>query len=62
MDDKTISAAIATATLKASPPVAVLATALVGINWQTIVWILTALYLILQSALTIKQLRSRNRK
>lgn len=37
-------------TVKAAPPMAVILTGLAGVSWQTIVYVLTALYLIVQTS------------
>jgi hypothetical protein len=40
---------VSSTAVKASPPVALILTTLAGIPWQTIVYVLTALYLIVQT-------------
>lgn len=44
------SESLAVIAAKAAPPVTVLATAAAGVNWQQIVWQLTALYLVVMTA------------
>lgn len=48
MDHSDVAHHTASTVLRVSPPVAVIVTALGGIPWQTIVYELTALYLVVQ--------------